>query len=337
MRISSPANSGRTVPLILILILMLSLTFWVTAPGRTDPVSCTMLPLWSPQAQFAGYYMALEKGFYLEHGIDMTILRGGPACSGCDFLQNGRADFAVLWLTTAIRQHGRGLGLVHAGQIVPRSAMMLVSKKSRGIRKPSDMNGKKVSLWGGDLAIPPRAFFWKYGLHVKEVTQSYTVNLFLRDGVDVASAMWYNEYHTILNTGINPDELNIFPMSDYGLNFPEDGIYMLESTYKDNPGLAAACTRASLEGWRYAFDHPEETLDIVITHMRDANICANRTHQKWMLSRMRDLIMPVLDADDGGLLKRSDFDSVSLFLLQTGLIEKIPDFDLFTGAVHAEN
>ena len=326
------ATRHRIFPIIL-LLLLLAIPYSVRS-GETSLTSCTMIPLWSPQAQFAGYYVALEKGFYRQHGLDMTILRGGPACSGCEFLRDGRADFAVLWLTTAIRQYGLGLHLVNAGQIIPRSAMMLVAKKSRGIRQPADMNGKKVSVWGGDLAIPPWAFFKKYDLKVKEIPQSYTINLFLRDGVDVASAMWYNEYHTILNTGINPDELNVFPMSDYGLNFPEDGIYMLESAYRNNPDLAAACVKASLEGWQYAFEHPDEALDIVIRHMRQANICANRTHQKWMLSRMRDLITPVLEAGEGGRLDRADFESVSDFLFQSDLIEVIPDYDHFTGEIN---
>ena len=320
---------------------MVALVFLLLLPlganGETGLTSCTMIPLWSPQAQFAGYYVALEKGFYRKHGIDMAILKGGPACSGCEYLKDGRANFAVLWLTTAIRQYGEGLGLVHLGQIIPRSSMMLVAKKCRSIRKPSDMNGKKVGLWGGDLAIPPRAFFKKYGLQVKEVPQSYTVNLFLRGGVDIASAMWYNEYHTILNTGIDPEELNVFSLSDHGLNFPEDGLYMLESAYKKNPTLAAACVKASLEGWRYAFEHPEEALYIVIRYMREAKIGANRTHQKWMLSRMQDLIMPVLEEGGCGRLKRPDFDSVSAFLFQSGLIDEIPDYDHFTGEIHVEH
>ncbi len=307
------------------------------AYAETGLACRTMIPLWSPQAQFAGYYVALEKGFYRKRGIDMTVLKGGPASSGWEFLKDGRADFAILWLTTAIRQYCEEFRLVNVGQIIPRSAMILVAKKSTNIRQPSDMNGKKASVWDGDLAIPPRAFFRKYGLQVKEIPQSYTVNLFLRGGVDVASAMWYNEYHTILNTGIDPDELTVFSLSDYGLNFPEDGIYMLESAYRKNPGLAGACVDASLEGWRYAFDHPDEALEIVVRHMREANICANRTHQKWMLARMRDLVAPVLEAGNGGRLNRADFESVAMFLFQSGLVDAMPDYDHFAGETHVRD
>ncbi len=303
-------------------------------PGLTP---CAMIPHWSPQAQFAGYYVAAEKGIYAKHGIDMVVLKGGPDCSVSEYLKDGLVDFAVLWLTTAIRQYDEVGRLVHLGQIVPRSSMMLVAKKSRNIRKPSDMNGKKVGLWSGDLAVPPQAFFTEYGLQVKQIPQAYTINLFLRDGVDVASAMWYNEYHTILNTGMNADELDIFPLWEYGLNFPEDGLYMLEAAYKKNPQLAAAFIEASFEGWQYAFAHPDEGLDIVMRYMREANISANRTHQKWMLARMQDLIMPNGAKQASCRLKQSDFDTVSDFLLRAGLIGEKPDYGEFTGEINAEN
>ena len=328
-------NKCRIFPVLLPLVWLCFLPLDASAQGPLT--TCTLVPMWSPQAQFAGYYTALEKGFYRQHGIDMTIMRGGPACCGCECLKTGKADFAVLWLATAIRQRSDGLPLVHLGQIIPRSSMMLVARKSAGIEEPLNMNGRKVGLWGGDLALPPQAFLQRYRLQVREVPQSYTVNLFLRGGVDVASAMWYNEYHTILNTGIDPDELSVFSLSDYGVNFPEDGLYMLDAAYQKDPALAQACVKASLEGWRYAFEHPDEALDIVLRHMSEAKIRANRTHQKWMLARMQDLIMPVLEEGNNGRLKKPDFDSVSAFLLESDLIDELPDYNRFAGEIHVEH
>ena len=317
-------NKCRFFSVILFLVFFLFLP--LGANGETGLTSCSMIPLWSPQAQFAGYYVALEKGFYRKHGINMTILRGGPACSGCEYLKDGRADFAILWLTTAIRQCGEELQLVHLSQIIPRSSMMLVAKKSMNIRKASDMNGKKVGLWGGDLAIPPHAFFKKYGLQVKEIPQSYTVNLFLRGGVDIASAMWYNEYHTIMNAGMDPDELTIFILSDHGLNFPEDGLYCMEDTFKENPTLCCNFAEASIAGWRYAFAHPEEALDIVMGYMSGAKIATNRAHQRWMLSRMKDIILPSDAGANIGLLKEGQYYQVAQELKRNGFIDRIPGF-----------
>ncbi len=138
--------------------------------------------------------------------------------------------------------------------------------------------------------MQPRAFFRKYHLQVREVPQSATLNLFLRGGVEVASAMWYNEYHQILNAGVNPEELTTFFLADHGMNFPEDGIYCLEDTAKQHPESCRAFVAASLEGWRYAFAHPDEALDIVMQYVQAANVATDRVHQKWMLEQMREII-----------------------------------------------
>ena len=110
--------------------------------------------------------------------------------------------------------------------------------------------------------------------------------------MDAASAMWYNEYHTIVNAGINPEELTTFSFAELGLNFPEDGIYTLEETLRRDPELACAFVKASLEGWLYAFSHPEEAVGIVLDYAAQAKIPANRAHQKWMLAKMKELILP---------------------------------------------
>ena len=328
-------------PLLFSLFGIMLLMAWTVAfpvsAFATPLKKASFIPLWSPQAQFAGYYVALEKGFYARHGIDLTILTGGPGHCSTETLLTGEADFAVLWLATALKQRAAEHRVVNLAQVIQRSAMMLVSRKSSGIRTPENMNGKKVGVWAGDLALPVQAFFTKYQVNAREIPQSYTVNLFLRGGVDVVSAMWYNEYHTILNTGIDPEELDVFHLYDYGLNFPEDGLYMMEDAYKKNPDLARAFVAASFEGWQYAFDHPDEALAIVIRYMREANVPSNLAHQRWMLARMQDLIMPADGTISIGELGKKDFQMVADSLLHQGLIVKIPDYGSFTGDIHAEN
>lgn len=319
---------------LMILLLLFSASF-STAATEVELKKVTLMPLWSPQAQFAGYYVALEKGIYAQHGIDLTILKGGPGQSPVQALQSGSADFAILWLTTALQHRCAGMELVNLAQYVQRSSMMLISKKSSGIKTLADMNGKKVGMWGGDLSIPPRALFAKYGINVHEVPQSQTVNLFLRGGIDVTSAMWYNEYHTILNSGVDREELNLVFLHEQGMNFPEDGMYALEKTVHNDPALAHAFAEASLAGWRYAFAHPNEALDIVIRYMREAQVPANRTHQQWMLDRMQDLIMPATSQGTAGLLNRQDYETVGRAMRSEGLIRDYPDYAIFTGGIHA--
>ena len=290
----------------------------------------SFIPQWSPQAQFAGYYVAYETGIYRKYGIDLTILLGGPHNPSVEFLEKRKATFATLWLSTAIERRSHGVKLIHIGQILQRSALMLVAKKSKGILRPEDIDGKKVGLWRSEFQIQPLAFFKKYKLDVKIIPQSYSVNLFLRECIDVASAMWYNEYHTILNSGIDPDELTLFFFHEHGLNFPEDGIYTLEEAFKKDPELSCNFAKASIEGWLHAFSQPDQALDIVLKYMSSAKIPANRVHQKWMLGRMKDLILPRGDQDTpSGTLDPSDFMLVSKELQKGAFIKEIPDLHSF--------
>jgi len=296
---------------------------------ETAPVRVSFIPQWIPQAQFAGYYVAYEKGFYRQHGLDVKILRGGLAWPTSELLAQGRVDFGTMFLATGIEKRAQGSKLVNIAQIVQRSALMLVAKKAQGILTPADINGKKVGLWGDEFRLQPRAFFHKYHLKVREVPQSATLNLFLRDGVEVASAMWYNEYHQLLNAGVNPGELTIFFMADYGINFPEDGIYCREVMVQRHPERCRAFVAASLEGWRYAFAHPEEALDIVMQYVRAAKVATNRAHQQWMLARMRDIIQPPGWDRPMGTLTAEAYMRVAGVLKDNGLIAQIPKFAEF--------
>jgi len=294
-----------------------------------DLKKVTFIPQWVPQAQFAGYYVALQQGIYRKHGIDLTIITGGPEYPADQYLKDRKADFATLWLSSAIQMRDQGVRLINVAQTMQRSALMLVAKKSSGILQPADLNDRKVGLWGPIFQVQPKAFFKQYNLNVKVVRQSFSVNLFLRDGVDAASAMWYNEYHTILNAGLNPDELTVFFFHEHGLNFPEDGIYTLEDTYAKDPALCKAFVQASVEGWRYAFAHPKETLDTVMKNLQQAYVPATRVHQRWMFERMKELMLPDDPNISVGVLNAEDYLRVANGLKENALIGAIPPFTSF--------
>jgi NitT/TauT family transport system substrate-binding protein len=299
----------------------------LTAPPSwgEEPQPYSFIPHWLPQAQFAGYYMAAEKGFYKSRGINLVVMRGGPEYPPSATIARNRVTFATTFLSSAIQLRSQGVRLVNIGQIVQRSGFILVTRKAAGINTPADLNGKKVGLWS-DFRLQPLAFFRKYGVKVKPVYQGATMNLFLRGGVTAASAMWYNEYHALLNSGLNEDELKAFFFDQYGLNFPEDGIYCLEETLRRDPDRCDAFVRASIEGWQYAFAHPEEALDVVMRYIREANVSTNRIHQKWMLARMKDLILPPGNTTPLGHLTQEDYLRVAGEMKINGLIKEIPPY-----------
>ncbi len=316
-----------------IFILLMPMSLSASPENQLEPLS--FLPLWRPQAQFAGFYVALEKGFYRQNGIDLQFIQGGPNRSPGNYLIDGKADVALLWLSNAIQLAASGADVVNLAQVVQRSALMMVSRKSSGIVSPADMEGKKIAMWPADFQIQPRAFFAKYHLNVQTVTAANTLNLFLRGGVDLALVMWYNEFHTLMTYGIDPDELNTIFFPDYDLNFPEDGIYVLGDTWFKKADLLCRFVMASLEGWYYAFEHPDEALDIVIPVMEKNFVPANRIHQRWMLDRMQNLIDPGRNGTKTFELKESDFQRVSTVLHNDNLIMFSPNFEYFSkGCVH---
>jgi len=314
----------------IVILLFSSLFLLGSQSGKTgDLKKVTFITHWLPQAQFAGYYMAVEKGIYKKYGIDLEIIPGGPNKPSSEVIKNGGADFASLWLTNAIQLKAAGVNIVNIGQMINKSALMLVAKKSSGIKKPEDLDGLKIGLWGGDFTLQPNAFFKKYNLNVKIVPQASSINLFLINGVQATSAMWYNEYHSIINSGYDENELVTFLFSDYGLNFPEEGVYVSEEFYNKEKKLCEDFVRATIEGWYYAFSHMPETIEVVERKMRKANVAYNIAHQKWMLNRFKDLMVDKNGKIDTRL-SENDFNFVAEMLKQNGLIKIKPTFMSFS-------
>jgi len=316
-----------------LVVSLILLSHIASAFSPAEPLTkVSLVPQWIPQAQFAGYMMALEKGFYKDAGLDLTLIRGGPDNLPFETLSSHRATFCTGWLSTGIQQRSAGISVINLGQIIQRSALMLIAKKTSGIASPADLHGKRIGLWEGDFRIQPLAFFRRNKLMVEMVPLYSSANIFLKGGVDAISAMWYNEYHAILNCGLNSDELSVFFLNDFGFKFPEDGIYCLEETYLANPGACARVVEASLKGWLYAFEHQDEAVDVVMRYCEEAHTGTNRAHQSWMLSRMKDLILPNGDTSVLGKLKPEDYSRVAGILQDLNLISHVPPFiDFYRG------
>lgn len=286
-------------------------------------------PHWLPQAQFAGYYIADKMGFYKEEGIDVTIKHPSVSINAAEMLIEGQSDIISLFLTTAISYRNSGPELINICQVSQNSALLFVSKKDKKMNTLSDYDGKRIGIWKSGFDEVPKALLRSNNYTVEWVPIHSTVNLFMIGGIDAMTAMWYNEYHSIINNGLNEDELNTIMFSDYGYNIPEDGIYCLSETYKNRKADLEKFIRASLKGWEYAKSHKEETIDIVLDVMRKEHVATNKSHQTWMLEKILLLIEPEKKGIQIGELAESDFNNTQNILYDGGYIKKKFEFNEF--------
>ncbi len=295
--------------------------------GAADPGAApvTLVLQWQHQAQFAGYYMALAKGIYERQGMAVKILRGGPDVQPVELMRAGQADFAVVMLSTALGERSRGTPLVHLAQVVNRSNFLLVAWRAPAagdaVRTLQDLNGRRITIWEGDLRAPYLAMFDAQGVRPVVLPQYNTFSLFLHRGADAFAAMRYNEFHALLQGGVLEDEVRTFALSDHGGNLPEDGLYCMADTWRSRPEACRAFARASLEGWRYARDHEDETLDVVMDYVARDRRAVNRVHMRWMLKEMVASIFPPPGGDwaEGRLSRPAYERTVEILTRHAGL------------------
>jgi NitT/TauT family transport system substrate-binding protein len=269
------------------------------ASGELTPV--TLQSKWVVQAQFAGFYAAVDQGFYEDEGLDVTIRAGGPDIVPEQVVLGGQAEFGIDWLDNLLATRDQGQGIVNIAQVFARSGMTELTWKDSGLDAITDLRGKKVGVWLGGNEHKLFAALTKNGIDpqkdVDVVAQPFAMDLFLDREVDAAAAMTYNELAQVLEVE-NPDtgelytldELNVFRMSELGTGALEDGVFVREDWIADeaNQDIARRFLKASFRGWIYCRDNPDDCVDIVLEN----GPTLGAGHQAWMMNEINDLIWP---------------------------------------------
>ena len=180
---------------------------------------------WVTQAQFAGYYVALDKGFYSEEDLDVTILPGGPDIAPTQVIAGGGADVTVEWMPAALAAREKGLPLVNIAQPYKSSGMQLTCWNDTGIAGPEDLPNRTLGVWFFGNEFPFMSWMSKLGISteakgemgVEVLKQGFNVDPLLQRQADCISTMTYNEYGQVLDAGVSPDELITFKYEDEGL------------------------------------------------------------------------------------------------------------------------
>jgi len=271
------------------------------ATPAEDLTPVTLQSKWVVQAQFAGYYAAVDQGFYEDEGLDVTIRAGGPDIVPEQVVLGGQAEFGIDWLDNLLATRDQGQNIVNIAQVFTRSGMTEVTWKDTGLDDITKLEGKKVGVWLGGNEHKLFAALTKNGIDpqkdVNVVAQPFDMNLLLNREVDAAAAMTYNELAQVLEVE-NPDtgelytldDLNVLRMSELGTGALEDGIFVREDWIAEtaNQDIAKRFLKASFRGWIFCRDNPDDCVDIVL----DNGPTLGEGHQRWQMNEINDLIWP---------------------------------------------
>jgi len=299
------------------------------APRETTKV--TLQLKWVTQGQFAGYYAALEQGYYEEEGLDVTIKPGGPDIVPEQVVLGGQAEFGINWLDNTLATRDQGGKIVNIAQVFARSGMTEITWADSGLDSIEDLRGKKVGVWLGGNEHKLFAALTKNGIDPQKdtniVAQPFDMNLFLNREVDAAAAMTYNELAQVLETK-NPetgelytlDDLNVMKMSDLGTGALEDGIFVTEEWIADeaNQDVAKRFLKASFKGWIYCRDNPDECTRYVL----DAGPTLGEGHQRWMVNEVNKLIWP--NENGIGVMNEEDYDTTVQIATEYKIVKNDP-------------
>ncbi len=301
-----------------------------TGDGDCDTVDSVSLQLqWVTQAQFGGYFAAVDQGFYEDHCLDVTIVEGGVEIVPQTQLANGDVDFAIAWVPKALASREAGAQITNIAQIYQRSGTLQVSFADSGITSPDDFAGKKIGNWGFGNEYEVFAAIGQAGLDpatdVELVAQQFDMNALLDRAIDAAEAMTYNEYAQVLeaenpDTGelYQPEDLNVISYEDIGVGMLQDAIWASQErldsdeAYRD---IAARFVAGSIEGWIYCRDNPESCAEIVT----NSGSTLGASHQLWMMNEVNKLIWP---AEQGvGYIDQAAWDRTVQISLETPNLE----------------
>ena len=294
--------------------------------GRAQQITFT--PQWTPQSQFAGYYAALENGYYAEAGLDVTIKHPTASYSSMSMLTDGTANIITAELIRTMMATDQEVRLVNLLQTTQHSTLVLVSR-IEGVTQLADLAGRRVGTWRAGFSEIPHMIDDERQLGIEWVQFTNPLNLYISGAIDAALAKSYNEQVLFSMSGITP--ASVLRFADMGYDFPEDGLYVTEAYYKKHPEQCRLFAEASRKGWEWVRSHREEALAMVMKHVKAENIPTNIYVQKWMLEAVLEEQEDVKGQAPSYSLSADDFDRLNALLLEQGYIRKPIVYNRFVG------
>ena len=288
----------------------------------------TFSPQWSAQSQFAGYYAALEKGFYDEAGLDVSIVHPSNSYSSINMLKDGTTDFITCELIQAMMASDKGIRLVNLLQTTQHTTLVLISHE-KNISKMSDLAGRRIGTWKVGFSEIPYIIDKEHKLGVEWVKFINPLNIYISRAIDATLGKSYNEGILFSMSGITPG--SILRFSEMGYDYPEDGLYVSEAFFKKNPDVCRKFAEASRKGWEWVRNNRKEAVDIVMKYVKEANVSTNIYVQKWMLEEVLEMQEDEKGEAPSYQLKANAFYWLNDVLLKHGYISKPVEYERLTG------
>ncbi|WP_312796281.1 ABC transporter substrate-binding protein [Tianweitania sp.] len=279
---------------------------------------------WVTQSQFAGYYVAEEKGFYDDENLDVTIKPGGPDIAPEQVIAGGGADVIVDWMAPALAARDKGVKLINIAQPYQKSGLEMICPKDGPVKTEADFKGKTLGVWFFGNEYPFYGWMNKLGLSteggpdgVTVLKQSFDVQPLVQKQADCISVMTYNEYWQAIDAGFKAEDLLVFNYTQLGNDMLEDGLYVMEDKLSDAAfkDKMARFVKASMKGWKYAMENPDEAAEIVVD-----NGGQDENHQKRMMGEVAKLL-----GDASGKLDPAAYERTAKLVVDQKIVSKAPE------------
>jgi diguanylate cyclase (GGDEF)-like protein/PAS domain S-box-containing protein len=270
---------------------------------------------WHHQFQFAGYYAAVEKGFYAAEGLQVRLHAGDPKHQPVPEVLAGRAQYAE-GNSEVLYQRLKGKPLVALAAIFQHSPSVLLTRRDSGISTVHDLIGKKIMLMNMTEDADLLSMFSNEGFSLSQVTvipSSYDLNDLISGKVDAFNSYATNEPYYLRQRNI---EYNVIDPHTYRIDFYSDVLFTSEAELRHHPERVEAMRRATLKGWQYAMDHPDEIIDLLISKYR---VEKTRDHLAFEAAEMRKLIFP--DLIEIGHMNPGRWQHMADTFVKAGLVE----------------
>ena len=250
-------------------------------------------PQWTAQAEFTGYYVAKEKGFYKEVGLDVEIIHPTLAQPVVDRILNGDCHATTLQLCQAMELIDKGVSLVNVLQTSMNEGLVILSARGKNL---FSQKGARIAVANTGFTHLAMSICEKEGFDFQWIPAARTVNLYLAGAVDAILGMSFNELYVLRQSGVELPESSLYRFSDHGYNIQGEGVYMTYDYYSKHRREARNFAQASRRGWEWAAQHPDEAIEIVSKYIKASRIATNRELQRLML---KEILRLQIDRETG--------------------------------------